>query len=58
MVLRRPLKGEIVVAQEDSGQQLLGFVEANRKTGKQITGYHYCPEISGVMSFNCLKEST
>ncbi|MGB4227028.1 MAG: transposase, partial [Candidatus Dechloromonas phosphoritropha] len=41
VVLRRPLKGEIVVAQEDSGQQLLGFVEANRKTGKQITGYEY-----------------
>ncbi|MGB4912865.1 MAG: hypothetical protein WBO95_12220 [Candidatus Dechloromonas phosphoritropha] len=41
LVLRCPLKGEIVVAQEDSGQQLLGFVEANRKTGKQITGYEY-----------------
>lgn len=39
--LRRPLKGEIVIAQEDKGQQLLGFVEADRKAGKQITGYEY-----------------
>lgn len=41
VVLRRPLKGEIMVAGEDDGQQLLGFVEADRKTGKQITGYEY-----------------
>lgn len=41
VVLRRPLKGEIVIAQEDNGQQLLGFVEADRKAGKQITGYEY-----------------
>jgi hypothetical protein len=39
VVLRRPLKGEVVIAQEDDGQQLLGFVEADRKAGKQITGY-------------------
>jgi len=41
IVLRRPLKGEIMIAGEDDGQQLLGFVEADRKTGKQITGYEY-----------------
>jgi hypothetical protein len=41
VVLRRPLKGEIMVAGEDDGQQLLGFVEADRKGGKQITGYEY-----------------
>lgn len=39
VVLRRPLKGEVVIAQEDNGQQLLGIVEADRKAGKQITGY-------------------
>lgn len=41
VVLRRPLKGEIMIAGEDEGQQLLGFVEVDRKTGKQITGYEY-----------------
>lgn len=41
VVLRRPLKGEVVIAQEDNGQQLLGFVEADRRAGKQITGYEY-----------------
>jgi hypothetical protein len=41
VVLRRPFKGEIVIAQEDNGQQLLGFVEADRRAGKQITGYEY-----------------
>ena len=30
-----------MIAQEDSGQQLLGFVEADRRAGKQITGYEY-----------------
>ena len=39
VVLRRPLKGEVVIAQEDNGQQLLGFVEADRQAGRQITGY-------------------
>ncbi|MGH8436785.1 MAG: transposase [Pseudomonas sp.] len=41
VVLRRPLKGEIMIAGEDDGQQLLSFVEADRKAGKQITGYEY-----------------
>lgn len=41
VVLRRPLKGEIMVAGEDDGQQLLAFVEADRKAGKGITGYEY-----------------
>ena len=41
VVLRRPLKGEIVIAGEDDGQQLLGFIAADRKTGKQITGDEY-----------------
>ncbi len=41
VVLRRALKGEVVVAGENEGQQLLAFIEADRKTGKGITGYEY-----------------
>ena len=41
VVLRRALKGEIMIAGEDDGQQRLAFVEADRKAGKQITGYEY-----------------
>ncbi len=41
VVLRRPLTGEIVVEGDADGQQLLAFVEADRKTGKGITGYEY-----------------
>jgi hypothetical protein len=41
VVLRRPLTGEVVLAGEHDGQQLLAFVEADRKTGKGITGYEY-----------------
>ena len=41
VVLRRPIKGEIVLAGEDNGQQLLGFIEADRRAGKEITGYEY-----------------
>lgn len=41
VVLRRPLKGEIALVPEDNGQQLLGFIEADRRAGKQITGYEY-----------------
>lgn len=41
VVLRRPLKGEMLVAGENGGQQLLAFVEADRKAGKGITGYEY-----------------
>ncbi|KXS30640.1 MAG: hypothetical protein AWT59_3231 [Candidatus Gallionella acididurans] len=32
-MLRRPIKGEIVLAGEDNGQQLLSFIEADRRTG-------------------------
>jgi hypothetical protein len=48
IVLRRPLKGEMVIAQEDNGQKLLGFIEANRKTGKQITGYEYAVLVTNL----------
>ena len=41
VVLRRPLLGEIMVAGDDDGQQVLAFVEADRKAGKSITGYEY-----------------
>ena len=41
VVLRRALLGEVMVAGEDDGQQLLAFVEADRKAGKDITGYEY-----------------
>ena len=42
VVLRRPLLGEIVVTgDDDNGQQLLAFVDADRKTGKSLTGYEY-----------------
>ena len=42
VVVSPPLRGEMLVAQDDdSGQQLLGFIEADRKTGKQLTSYEY-----------------
>jgi hypothetical protein len=41
VVLRRPITGEAALAGEDNGQQLLGFIEADRRAGKQITGYEY-----------------
>jgi len=42
IVLRRALKGEMMLAgQDDEGQQVLAFVEADRKAGKGITGYEY-----------------
>ena len=41
VVLRRPITGDVMLAGEDNGQQLLGFIEANRRDGKQITGYEY-----------------
>jgi hypothetical protein len=41
VVLRRPLQGEVLITQDDNGQGLLGFIEADRKTGKRTTGYEY-----------------
>ncbi len=41
VVLRRPFKGEVVVEGDDQGQQLLAFVQSDRKDGKGITGYEY-----------------
>lgn len=49
VVLRRPLQGEMLIAQEDDhGQQLLGFIEADRKTGKQLTGYEYAVLVTNL----------
>lgn len=48
IVLRRPLPGEVLVAQEDDGQQLLGFIEADRKAGKRITGYEYAVLVTNL----------
>ena len=48
VVLRRPLRGEMLVAQEDDGQQLLGFIEADRKAGKRITGYEYAVLVTNL----------
>ena len=48
VVLRRPLQGELLVAQEDNGQQLLGFIEADRKGGKRITGYEYAVLVTNL----------
>lgn len=41
VVLRRPFKGEVVVEGDDNGQQLLAFVQSDRKDGKGLTGYEY-----------------
>lgn len=48
VLLRRPLQGEMLVAQEDNGQQLLGFIEADRKGGKRITGYEYAVLVTNL----------
>ena len=39
IVLRRPIQGEMLIADQVDGQGLLGFVEVDRKTGKRTTGY-------------------
>jgi len=48
VVLRRPLKGEILIAENEDGQELLGFVEADRKTGKRTTGYEYAVLVTNL----------
>ena len=48
VVLRRPLQGEVLIAQEDDGQQLLGFVQADRQTGKRLTGYEYAVLVTNL----------
>jgi hypothetical protein len=41
VVIRRALTGEVMMAGEDDGQQVLAFIEADKKAGKGITGYEY-----------------
>jgi len=41
VVLRRPIKNEIVVEGRSEGQLFLAFVDSGRKKGKEITGYEY-----------------
>lgn len=48
VVLRRPLLCEMVVAQQDKGLQLLGFIQANRKATKRITGYEYAALVTNL----------
>jgi len=49
VVLRRPLRHEMMIAQEDeTGQQLLGFIEADRSAGKKITGYEYAVLVTNL----------
>ena len=49
VVLRRPLQGEMLITQEDeTGQQFLGFIEADRKGGKQLTGYEYAVLVTNL----------
>lgn len=48
VVLRRPLQGEVLIAQDDNGQGLLGFIEADRKTGKRTTGYEYAVLVTNL----------
>ena len=38
----------MLVAHEDNGQQLLGFIEADRKGGKRITGYEYAVLVTNL----------
>jgi len=48
VVLRRPLQGEMLLAQEQDGQQLLGFIEADKKGGKHLTGYEYAVLVTNL----------
>ena len=48
VVLRRPLHREVLVSQEEDGQQLLGFIEADRQTGKRFTGYEYAVLVTNL----------
>jgi len=41
VVIRRALTGEVMMSGKDDGQQVLAFIEADKKAGKGITGYEY-----------------
>ena len=48
IVLRCALTGEVLLAAPDNAQGLLGFVEADRKGGKRVTGYEYAVLVTNV----------
>ena len=48
VVLRRPLIGEVMMTGDDDSQPFLAFVEADRKAGKQITGYEYAVRVTNT----------
>ena len=49
VVLRRPIQGQMLITKEEAdGQQLLGFIEADRKGGKRITGYEYAVLVTNL----------
>jgi hypothetical protein len=41
VVIRRALTGDVMMSGENDGQQVLSFIEADKKAGKGITGYEY-----------------
>ena len=48
VVLRRALQGEMLIVEQDNAQQLLGFIEADRKEGKRLTGYEYAVLVTNL----------
>lgn len=48
VLIRRALLGEIAITQGDERQQVLGFIEADRKTGKRIRGYEYAVLVTNL----------
>ena len=48
VVLRWPLQGEVLITRDDNGQGLLGFIEADRKTGKRTAGYEYAVLVTNL----------
>lgn len=57
-MVRRSIKDEIVLTGEDNEQQLLGFIEADRRAGKEITDYEYAVLVTNtdyeILSFGQL----
>jgi hypothetical protein len=39
---------QVVITQDDNGQGLLGFIEADRETGKRATGYKYAVLVTNL----------
>ena len=49
VVLHRPLKGEMLLAQQVDRQNVPGFVDAEGKAGQRVTGYEVSLETSGAL---------